>query len=259
MLAFPSATWERVLRGSQCFLEKNRAQEVNVELIKDFRFEAAHFVPGEQTPEGRLHGHSYRLSLCVTGPVDAASGWLIDFGEIKQAFNDLYDSLDHRLLNEVDGLADVSEEGVAKWVKERLRPRLPNLSGVRVRIEGAGVFRPESMTEDALLGLPPRVGFGFEAAHRLPTLPDAHKCSRLHGHSFRVEVGAERMEDLEAPLARLYDALDRRNLNEIAGLANATSENLCAWIWERLARDLSGLRVVIVQETCTARCVYRGE
>ncbi|MDX9975257.1 MAG: 6-carboxytetrahydropterin synthase [FCB group bacterium] len=115
------------------------------------------------------------------------------------------------------------------------------------------------MGADTLHGLPARVGFGFEAAHRLPCLPDTHKCSRLHGHSFRVEVGAQSMQGLEGPLGALYEALDRRNLNEIPGLENATSEVMCGWIWERLAREVSGLRVVIVQETCTARCVYRGE
>lgn len=232
---------------------------MNVELIKDFRFEAAHFCPGVEGPEGRLHGHSYRLSVVVMGPVDPASGWLIDFGEIKTAFTDLYDSLDHRLLNEVEGLTDVSEDGVAAWVRERLKPRLPGLSDVRVCIEGEGEFNPRVVEADTLHGIPPRVGFGFEAAHRLPALPDSHKCSRLHGHSFRVEVGAQPIEGLEGPLGALYAALDRRNLNEIPGLENATSEVLSGWIWERLSREVGGLRVVIVQETCTARCVYRGE
>jgi 6-pyruvoyltetrahydropterin/6-carboxytetrahydropterin synthase len=191
--------------------------------------------------------------------VNAESGWLIDFGDIKRAFGDLYDRLDHRLLNDVEGLEDPSEEGVAVWVRERLTPRLPQLSSVRVTVEGECIFKPVSITPDPLHELPARVAFGFEAAHCLPTLPAAHKCSRLHGHSFRVEVGADHMEGLEKHLPPLYDALDRRCLNDIPGLENATSENLCAWIWKRLAREMGDLRVVIVQETCTARCIYRGE
>jgi 6-pyruvoyltetrahydropterin/6-carboxytetrahydropterin synthase len=116
-----------------------------------------------------------------------------------------------------------------------------------------------SVEPDTVYEWPARVRLGFEAAHRLPTLPAGHKCRRLHGHSFSVEVGADHLSGIEKHLPGIYEALNRKYLNDIPGLENATSENLCGWIWERLAREVGDLRVVIVQETCTARCVYRGE
>jgi len=89
--------------------------------------------------------------------------------------------------------------------------------------------------------------FTFEAAHLLPKAPAGHKCRRLHGHSFRVEVQVEGKVDPETGWLLDYgdirDAieplrlqLDHYYLNEIQGLENATSENLCAWIWDRLSR-----------------------
>jgi 6-pyruvoyltetrahydropterin/6-carboxytetrahydropterin synthase len=111
--------------------------------------------------------------------------------------------------------------------------------------------------------------FRFEAAHRLPNVPEGHKCARLHGHSFRVtvwvegEVGAESgwvmdFADVKAAFAPLHDALDHHYLNEIEGLANPTSEVLAMWIWDRLAPSLPGLTRVDVHETCTSGCRYEG-
>lgn len=111
--------------------------------------------------------------------------------------------------------------------------------------------------------------FGFEAAHRLPSVPEGHKCARLHGHSFRAtvhvtgEVGADSgwvldFADIDAAVAPLREQLDHHYLNEVPGLANPTSEVLAVWIWERLSPELAGLSQVVVQETCTSGSVYRG-
>lgn len=111
--------------------------------------------------------------------------------------------------------------------------------------------------------------FTFEAAHRLPDVPEGHKCARLHGHSYRVEVrvGGEVGEetgwimdfaDVSAAWKPLHSVLDHYYLNEVPGLENPTSENLAQWIWERLAPELSGLAEVVVRETCTSGCSYRG-
>ena len=110
--------------------------------------------------------------------------------------------------------------------------------------------------------------FSFEAAHRLPRVPEGHKCARLHGHSFRVEIhvrGPVDAElgwvldfgDLKAAFAPVRDQLDHRYLNEVPGLENPTSENLAVWIWEALSPDLP-LSAVVIRETCTSGCVYRG-
>lgn len=107
--------------------------------------------------------------------------------------------------------------------------------------------------------------FTFEAAHRLPHVPEGHKCARLHGHSFRVElhVGGEvdphtgwivDFGELTRAFAPLREVLDHNYLNEIEGLENPTSEVLAAWIWDRI--ELPGLRRIVVRETCTSGCVY---
>lgn len=112
--------------------------------------------------------------------------------------------------------------------------------------------------------------FTFEAAHRLPNVPADHKCARLHGHSFRVElhvrgtIGPDNgwvmdFNDIKQAFQPLHDQLDHRFLNEVDGLTNPTSENIARWIWRRLRQSLRGLCQVVVRETCTSGCIYRGE
>lgn len=111
--------------------------------------------------------------------------------------------------------------------------------------------------------------FTIEAAHRLPNLPENHKCYRLHGHSFKIEVHVTGevdqktgwimdFADISAAFKPLYERLDHHYLNEIEGLENPTSENLARWIWRRLQPALPLLSSVVVQETCTAGCIYEG-
>jgi 6-pyruvoyltetrahydropterin/6-carboxytetrahydropterin synthase len=112
--------------------------------------------------------------------------------------------------------------------------------------------------------------FTFEAAHRLPNVPAGHKCARLHGHSFRVEVhvrGPVQPElgwvidfgDIKMAFAPLHAVLDHNFLNEVEGLSNPTSEVLARWLWRRLRGPLPELSKIVVRETCTSGCVYRGE
>jgi 6-pyruvoyltetrahydropterin/6-carboxytetrahydropterin synthase len=112
--------------------------------------------------------------------------------------------------------------------------------------------------------------FTFEAAHRLPNVPPGHKCARLHGHSFEVTVHVRGplstdtgwvmdFADLKAVVKPVIDELDHYYLNEIAGLENPTSEVIARWIWRRLASMLPGLTQIVVRETCTSGCIYRGE
>lgn len=112
--------------------------------------------------------------------------------------------------------------------------------------------------------------FTIESAHRLPRVPEGHKCARLHGHSFRIEVhvsGAvsERegwvmdFADISRAFKPLFEQLDHRYLNEVDGLENPTSENLARWVWARLKPQLPGLSRVVIHETCTAGCSYSGD
>ncbi len=111
--------------------------------------------------------------------------------------------------------------------------------------------------------------FRIEAAHRLPNVPPGHKCARLHGHSFRVAVHVSGPVDpslgwvcdfaaLSAAFAPLHEALDHRYLNDIPGLENPTSEQLAVWLWRQLSPRLPGLSRIVIHETCTSGCEYRG-
>lgn len=111
--------------------------------------------------------------------------------------------------------------------------------------------------------------FRIESAHRLPNVPEGHKCARLHGHSFEITlyvrgpVGDDTgwvadFAELKRAFQPLFDQLDHNYLNDIEGLENPTSENLARWIWQRLKPGLPQLSKVAIAETCTAGCVYRG-
>ena len=106
-----------------------------MDLFADFTFEAAHRLPN--VPSGhkcaRLHGHSFQVRLTVTGPLDPHLGWVIDFADIKQAFAPLMAALDHRYLNDIEGLENPTSEVLARWIWVRLKPDLGLLSAVEVR------------------------------------------------------------------------------------------------------------------------------
>jgi 6-pyruvoyltetrahydropterin/6-carboxytetrahydropterin synthase len=112
--------------------------------------------------------------------------------------------------------------------------------------------------------------FTFEAAHRLPHVVAGHKCGRLHGHSYRVEVHiggpvdehsgwVRDFADLSCAMRPVLERLDHYYLNEIDGLENPTSEVLARWIWQRLRTTLPEVSQIVVRETCTSGCIYRGE
>lgn len=111
--------------------------------------------------------------------------------------------------------------------------------------------------------------FDFEAAHRLPNVPAGHKCSRLHGHSFRVTLHVQGdvdphsgwvmdFADIKTAFGPILARLDHYYLNEIPGLENPTSENIARWIWSELKPVLPALSRVSIRETCTSGCEYRG-
>lgn len=111
--------------------------------------------------------------------------------------------------------------------------------------------------------------FNIEAAHRLPNVPEGHKCARLHGHSFLVTIEVEGpigdssgwvmdFSDIKIAFAPIYAQLDHHYLNDIEGLENPTSENLAIWIWNKLKPQLPLLSCITIKETCTSGCIYRG-
>lgn len=112
--------------------------------------------------------------------------------------------------------------------------------------------------------------FTCESAHHLPYVPEGHKCGRLHGHSFQIEIWVQGkvddasgwvmdFADVSEAFKPVYQQLDHHYLNEIEGLFNPTSENLARWIWNQLRPSLPLLNKVCVNETCTSGCIYKGE
>jgi len=112
--------------------------------------------------------------------------------------------------------------------------------------------------------------FTFEAAHRLPHVPEGHKCSRLHGHSFEVIIYVSGpvdpkmgwvidFGDIKSAFKPIYDRLDHYYLNDIPGLENPTSENLAKWIWQELKPTLPLLSQIDIKETCNSGCRYLGD
>lgn len=104
-----------------------------MEIFKQFKFEAAHFLPG--VPEGhkcrRMHGHSYRVKVTVRGTPDPVTGMVLDFAELTRVCGPVIDSLDHRVLNEIPGLENPTAENLAVWLWGRFHGTVPGL----VRIE----------------------------------------------------------------------------------------------------------------------------
>lgn len=112
--------------------------------------------------------------------------------------------------------------------------------------------------------------FSFDSAHRLPNVPDRHKCGRLHGHTFQLRIVVSGpvdettgwimdFGDIKAAFRPLYERLDHNYLNEIDGLENPTSEVLVKWIWQELKPVLPQLVRLEIKETCTSGCVYIGD
>ena len=107
---------------------------MTTELIRTFTFDAAHRLVN--APEGhkcrRMHGHSYRVDIHVTGDVDPHAGWVMDFGQIKEAVEPIVAELDHSCLNDIPGLENSTSEMVAKFLFDRIKPALTELTAVTV-------------------------------------------------------------------------------------------------------------------------------
>lgn len=111
-----------------------------LEISKDFTFDAAHHFTHKDAnhPFSRLHGHSFAGTVTLSGARAAESGMVRDFWEIETELAKVRGQLDHRLLNEVEGLENPSLEAIAHWVFERLDAALPGLVSVEIRRPSCG-------------------------------------------------------------------------------------------------------------------------
>ncbi len=106
-----------------------------MEIYKEFNIEAAHRLPNVPTNHkcNRLHGHSFHVTIHACGEIGVETGWVIDFADIKKAFAPLYEQLDHHYLNEIKGLENPTSENLARWIWQRLKPRLPHLCKITIK------------------------------------------------------------------------------------------------------------------------------
>ncbi len=106
-----------------------------MEISKQFNIEAAHRLPNVPADHkcGRLHGHSFQVTIHACGEIGTQSGWVIDFAEIKRAFHPLYEQLDHHYLNDIEGLENPTSENITRWIWKRLKPRLPELCKITIQ------------------------------------------------------------------------------------------------------------------------------
>ena len=224
-------------------------------------FEAARRV--SILPEGhrsrRLHGHSFAARVRAELP----AGWApFPGGEtdaLKEALTQCVASLDYRDLNE--HLPVPTDENLARWVRSGLD--LPGIESV-----GIQSTRDQGTDLDAADHAHIWRRFRFEAAHRLPNVPEGHQCGRMHGHGFEVILHADQalgggdmgidFDQLGRLWAPLHEELDHACLNDLPGLENPTSELLAARLWARLKPELPALSWITVYETITAGCHYDG-
>jgi 6-pyruvoyltetrahydropterin/6-carboxytetrahydropterin synthase len=110
------------------------------ELSKQFRFDAAHTLECETDAEAnrRIHGHSYRAEVTVRGAANEKTGMLVDLGLFEQALAKARDALDHRMLNDVEGLGPPTLENLSAFIWRALAPQIPNLAKVAVYRDGNG-------------------------------------------------------------------------------------------------------------------------
>ena len=103
-------------------------------IYKDFHFEAAHFLPTAPAghPNSRVHGHSFRVRVTVAGEPDQATGLVVHFEELEAALDDAREALDHRMLNEIEGLELPTLERISLWLWDRLHNRVPGLAEVEI-------------------------------------------------------------------------------------------------------------------------------
>jgi len=107
---------------------------MKAEVTRTFEFNAAHSLPA--VPDGhkcrQIHGHNYTIEIAVSGSVDPAYGWVIDFGEMKDAVAPIIEELDHKYLNDIPGLENPTAEYISRWIWRKLKPVIPGLVRVSV-------------------------------------------------------------------------------------------------------------------------------
>jgi len=191
------------------------------EISRVFYFEAAHSLKdlGEKHKCSRIHGHLYQVEVVVGGEIDEKLGWIMDFGDISRETNEVLEKLDHRYLNEIEGLEVPTSENIARFIFSALKPRLRNLVGVIVHESPHSkcVYResPEPLFDGIVVSSPRRV---FSSGHFL-LFQDGGR-ETLHGHDYECIAslwvntgnGFEARQTLEEEVEKVCAGLDHRLL-----------------------------------------------
>jgi len=109
-------------------------KQMPTRITKSFTIDAAHWLPNvpEEHKCGRLHGHTYKIIIGVEGDVTPDTGWIVDYNEIKAAFEPLLTKMDHFCLNEIPGLENPTAEVMAEWIFKQISKTLPQVSDITV-------------------------------------------------------------------------------------------------------------------------------
>lgn len=98
-------------------------------IFKQFTFDSAHFLPN--VPDGHkcknIHGHTYRLTVYITGELHSQQQWVMDFSDVKETINTVLIEIDHKILNGIEGLGNPTCENVTLWLWNKIKPRIPKL------------------------------------------------------------------------------------------------------------------------------------
>ncbi len=214
------------------------------------------FLPKEN-PSSNLHGHSFVGRLRVADQTSTNAVNPLD--DIQKSFEQVVKTLDYRFLNEI--LDSPTDENLSRHIRANTPLTHIDTVGVQsTKNQGADI----DSNDNAHIWKK----FRFEAAHKLPNVPDGHPCGRLHGHGFEVtlhvmqnvkdkDMGTS-FETIDAQWQNLDQLLSKKYLNNIKGLENPTSEMISQWIWVKLKPTLPDLSWVSVYETKTAGCHFDG-
>lgn len=217
-------------------------------------FSAARSLPllGPAHPAAGLHGHDFR-ARCWQPAAATTPTTLLDeqarWHSYCQPLN--YAHLDQQF-------PQASDAGIVQHLHQQMLQEQPGITELRSH-PSQGLIRLDGKRQWAWIWVQ------FEAAHRLPNVPEGHKCGRMHGHSFSLKIVSEVATDDSCPYMPLHAAweairnqVQHRCLNHIPGLDNPTSEMLAAWFWPQLQQYLPALRYVKVFETASCGAGFDG-
>jgi 6-pyruvoyltetrahydropterin/6-carboxytetrahydropterin synthase len=136
----PELSWVTVFETGQCGASFDGT---NYRIWKELTLDSALCLPN--APEGdrrrRVHGHTYTLRLHLSAPLDQVMGWTVDFGDVKTLFDPLFKAIDHRPLHELDGINQADAANLARWIRDRSLPMLPQLDRIDLyETRGCGVI-----------------------------------------------------------------------------------------------------------------------